>query len=161
MATEVFTSSSTHPGPLTLGDVAALLGREALPEDTQLWVGGLESRKHVLGDVVDVEDAGEVGDDEEELEELVELLKGSLLADPEPEPEQYTQEEVEAIEAVRRALLADGISETSIGEAMLIVTTMNCKLRVDNAVEKYKECVHIIHRTNNRSRPCAHLETMR
>ena len=74
MDVEVFTSSSEHPGPLALTDVAALLGREVLPEETQLWVGGQEGRKHLLSNIVDVGDAGDVGDDEEGLEELVELL---------------------------------------------------------------------------------------
>ena len=142
MATEVFTSSPAHPGPLALVDVAALLGRSALPEDTELWVS--KDRKHLLGDLVDVGDAGDVGGDEEGLEELVGLLSDALVAEPEPEPEQYTREEAEAIEAVRRALLADGVAADMVGEVMLVVTTMNCKLRVDSAVVKYKEFLGVL-----------------
>eukprot|EP01043_Picozoa_sp_COSAG02_P047574 COSAG02_NODE_4575_length_5203_cov_1.801528_3_plen_287_part_00 len=141
---EVFTSSADHPGPLALGDVAELLGKEALKDDTELWVGGREARKLMLANIVDVGDAGDVGDDEEGLEELSELLADALLSEPEPEPEQFTQEELGAFEAVRVALLADGVAANMIGEAMLVVTCMNCKLRVDNAVEKYKEFLGVL-----------------
>jgi hypothetical protein len=116
---EIWTSSASHPGPLALADVAQLLGQQALPDDTQLWVGE-DGPKKALGDIVDVGDAGEVGDDEDGLEELSELLEATLLAEPEPEPELYTAEELTAIEAVRVALRAEGIADEMIGEAMLV-----------------------------------------
>ena len=51
-------SSASHPGPLALADVAQLLGQQALPDDTQLWVGE-DGPNKALGDIVDVGDAGD------------------------------------------------------------------------------------------------------
>ena len=126
---QVRTSSAAHAGPLSLAAVAVLLGQHQLPEDTLLWAEHADGKlgpKLLLQNIVDVGDAGDVGDDEDGLEELGELLEATLLAEPEPEPELYTAEELGAIEATRQALRADGVADEMIGEAMLVVTVMNC-----------------------------------
>jgi hypothetical protein len=125
MAAMVHTSSAAHSGPLSLAAVAALLGQQQLAEDTLLWAehNGKLGPKLELQNIVDVGDAGDVGDDEDGLEELSELLEATLLA---ADPELYTAEELDAIEAVRRALRVDGVAEEMIADVMLIVTTLNC-----------------------------------
>ena len=49
----------------------------------------------------------------------------------------YTQEEVDAVLAVRSALLEAGMPRESLGEVELIVITLVAKLRVDEAVKKF------------------------
>ena len=140
----IYTSSEAHAGPLTAAEVAALLGSGGLPEGTSLWREDSSERRVPLSDVVDVEDAAEVGSDEEGLAELAELVESCLSAEPEPEPEGYTEEERASIEATRAALLADGVAAADIGEEMLTATVMNCKGRVEGAVEKYKEFLGVL-----------------
>jgi len=43
----------------------------------------------------------------------------------------FTDEEAEAIGMVRQALLDTGVPAAKIHHVELVVTTMNCKLRVD------------------------------
>ena len=140
----IYTSSEAHAGPLAAAEVAALLGSGGLPEGTSLWREDSSERRVPLSDVVDVEDAAEVGSDEEGLAELAELVESCLSAEPEPEPEGYTEEERASIEATRAALLAGGVAAADIGEEMLTATVMNCKGRVEGAVEKYKEFLGVL-----------------
>lgn len=51
---------------------------------------------------------------------------------------EITEEELRAIASARDALLADGLPIEKISIPELALTTINCKLKVNNAVKKYK-----------------------
>mmetsp|Transcript_2008 Transcript_2008/g.4968 ORF Transcript_2008/g.4968 Transcript_2008/m.4968 type:complete len:275 (+) Transcript_2008:134-958(+) len=57
----------------------------------------------------------------------------------------YTEEELEAMRQVKAKMMeADGIEESRIGLCFLAMTTINCKLRVDEAAKKYAKFLDIL-----------------
>jgi hypothetical protein len=62
----------------------------------------------------------------------------AALADALPEVDGWTEEEVAAIKETKRLLLAGGLSPDKIAPLELSLCVMNCKLRPQKAVEKYK-----------------------
>mmetsp|Transcript_8045 Transcript_8045/g.16991 ORF Transcript_8045/g.16991 Transcript_8045/m.16991 type:complete len:134 (-) Transcript_8045:973-1374(-) len=54
-----------------------------------------------------------------------------------PPPVEFTQEELECMSKVKAQLVAGGLDEARISPRELALTTLNSKLRVDDACEKY------------------------
>jgi len=50
----------------------------------------------------------------------------------------FNEDELRAIACVRDSLIAEGFPSVKISIPELALTTINCKLRVDNAIKKYK-----------------------
>ena len=65
------------------------------------------------------------------------VAEGEKAGESQPPPDDaFTQEEIDAIEAVRQGLLEKGVPAEKINHIELVVTTLNSKLRVDSVGNK-------------------------
>eukprot|EP01036_Dinobryon_divergens_P038333 gene38333-50318_t len=91
----------------------------------------------VDGQIIDEEIATELAEKDSNLDDL--SGKIAILSIVDPVDGTFTTEELTAIADVRSKLLLDGFPNEKISLPELALTTINCKLRVDNAVAKYKK----------------------